>query len=80
MDGRGHINTAHHERLPKKTKVTDVVLATKGLLERRSSSFIKVSGRMRSDTLKRIVSCGQTLSRRVLLIRDDKRVLIISNR
>ena len=21
MDGRGHINTAHHERLPKKTKV-----------------------------------------------------------
>ena len=22
MDGRGHINTEHHERLPKKTKVT----------------------------------------------------------
>ena len=22
MDGRGHINTAHRERLPKKTKVT----------------------------------------------------------
>ena len=21
MDGRGHINTARHERLPKKTKV-----------------------------------------------------------
>ena len=42
MDGRGHINTAHRERLSKKTKV----LAIKGLLERQSASFIKVSGQM----------------------------------
>ena len=26
MDGRGHINAAHHERLPKKTKVTGYYL------------------------------------------------------
>ena len=31
----------------------DAVLAAKGLPERRSTSFIKVSGRMRNDTFKR---------------------------
>ena len=31
----------------------DTVLATIGLLERRSASFIKVSGRMRNNAFKR---------------------------
>ena len=31
----------------------DVVLDTKGLLERRSAPFIKVSGRIRSDAFKK---------------------------
>ena len=44
MDGSGHINTARRECLRKKTKVTRYYLATKGLPERRSTSFIKVSG------------------------------------
>ena len=47
MDGCGHINIAHHERLPNKTKVTQyhcAVLTTKELPERWSASFIKVSG------------------------------------
>ena len=52
MDGHAHINTSRRERLPKKTKSTSV-LATKGLPERQSASFIKVSGQMRSDTFKR---------------------------
>ena len=43
MDGRGHINTARHERLSTKTKVTWYVLVTKELPERQSSSLIKVS-------------------------------------
>ena len=45
MEGCGHINTACHVHLPKKTKV----LATKGLLERQSMLFIKVSGRMHNN-------------------------------
>ena len=49
MNGCGHINTAHRERLLK----NDTVLATKGLPERRSTSFLKVSGQMRSTTFKR---------------------------
>ena len=53
MDGHGHINTACHERLPKKTKVTRNYEATKGLPERQSASFIKVSKQMRTDTFKR---------------------------
>ena len=53
MDGRGHINTAHRERLPKKTKVMWCYVATKGLPEKRSASFIKVSGRMCNDAFKR---------------------------
>ena len=47
IDGRGHIKTSHRERLPKKTKTMRYSLLTaKGLPERRSASFIKVSGRM----------------------------------
>ena len=42
LDGHGHINTARHERLLKKTKA----LATKGLPERRSALFMKVIGQM----------------------------------
>ena len=53
MDGRDHINTARRKRLPKKTKLTRYYIATKGLPERQSASFIQVSGRMRSDTFKR---------------------------
>ena len=54
MDGCGHINTACHERLPKKIKVTwYMVLAMKRLPKRWSASFIKVSGRMHSDTFKK---------------------------
>ena len=50
MNGHGHINTAHHEWLPK--KYGDTVLATKGLPERRSASFIKVRGWRCSDAIK----------------------------
>ena len=50
MYGHGHINIAHRERLPKKT---NSIIATKGLPERRSTSFIKVNGQMRSGTFKR---------------------------
>ena len=53
MDGRDHFNTARHESLPKKTKVTWYYVATKGLPERRSTSFIKVSGQMHNDAFKR---------------------------
>ena len=53
MDGHSHFNIARSECLPKKTKVMQSVLATKGLPERQSASFIKVSGRMRNDTFKR---------------------------
>ena len=53
MDERGHINTARHERLPKKTKVMWYYVAAKGLLERWSISFIKVSGRIHNDAFKR---------------------------
>ena len=42
MDGHGHINTARRERLPKKTKVTQYYVATKGRSERHSTSFLKV--------------------------------------
>ena len=52
MDGHGHFNTAHRERLPKKNQ-SDVLLATKGLLERWSTLFIKVSGRMHNDAFKK---------------------------
>ena len=58
MDGHGHINTVHHERLPKKTKV----LATKGLPERRSATFIKVSGQMRSNAFKRRPAFGSIVT------------------
>ena len=53
MDGRGHINTARRERLPKKTEVMRYYVATNVLPERRSDSFIKVSGQKRGDTFKR---------------------------
>ena len=36
----------------RKLSQGDAVLAAKGLLERRSTSFIKVSGRVRNDTFK----------------------------
>ena len=51
MDGHCHINTAHHERLPKKK--VDVVLATKGQPERRSAPFITVNGQICSYSFKR---------------------------
>ena len=54
MDGRGRINTAHRECLSKKT----TILVTKGLLERRSASFIKVSERMHSTVFKRKPAFG----------------------
>ena len=40
IDECGHINTTCREHLPKKTKA---MLATEGLPERQSASFIKVS-------------------------------------
>ena len=58
MDGRGHFNIARSERLPKKTKVP----AAKGLPERRSTSFIKVTGRMRNDTFKRRLTFSFTVT------------------
>ena len=39
--------------MPAKENEGDAVLTTKGLLERRSVLFIKVSGRMHSDTFER---------------------------
>ena len=53
MDGHDDFNIARHECLPKKTKMTRYYVATKGLLERQSVSFIKVSGQMHSDKFKR---------------------------
>ena len=47
MDGRGHINTARHEWLPKKTKVAQYYTTRK-----TEPSFIKVSGQLRSDALQ----------------------------
>ena len=55
MDRRGHINTADHERLPKKTK------ATKGLPERLSVSFIKVTGQMHNTIFKRKLTFSFTV-------------------
>ena len=60
MDGRGHFNTVRRERLPKKTKMAQV-LATKELPERRSASFIKVSRRMRNDVFKRRLTFASTV-------------------
>ena len=40
MDGCGLINTAHHEHLPTKTKVTWYYVATEGLPKRWSTSVI----------------------------------------
>ena len=48
MDGRDHINTSHHECQSKLMRY----LATGGLLESRSASFIKVSEQVRSDVFK----------------------------
>ena len=39
----------------------DVVLAEKGLSKRQSTSFIKVSGRMRNDTFKRRLTFSFTV-------------------
>ena len=39
--------------MPAKENQGDALLATKGLSERRSTSFIKVNGRMRNDVFKR---------------------------
>ena len=61
MDGRGHFNTAHRERLPKKTKVMWYVLATKGLPKRQSPSFIKVSGQMHNNAFKRRLAFSFTV-------------------
>ena len=60
MDGRGHFNTARRERLPKKTKMTQYQLQ-KGLPERQSASFIKVSGQMLSDAFKRRLAFSFTV-------------------
>ena len=38
-----------------------MVLATKGLPERQNASFIKVSGRMRSDAFKRSLAFSFTV-------------------
>ena len=43
MDGNGLINTVHCEHLPKKTKVTQYILATGGLPKRQSTLVIKMS-------------------------------------
>ena len=58
MDGRGRINTAHRKCLSKKTKVMRYYVVTKGLLERQSASFIKVSERMHSTVFKRKPAFG----------------------
>ena len=42
--------------MPAKENQGDTVLATKGLPERRSTSFIKVSQRMRNDAFKKKAS------------------------
>ena len=51
MDGRGLINTARHERQPKKSKV---VIPTEELPKRQSASVIKVSEQMHSNNLKEV--------------------------
>ena len=61
MDGCGLINTACRERLPKKTKVMRYYVATEGLPERCSASFIKVSRGLRSNTFKRKLAFGFTV-------------------
>ena len=53
MDKHGVINTAHHERLPKKTEVMWYYLATEGLPERWSASVIKMNEQMHNDAFKR---------------------------
>ena len=53
MVGHGLINTAHHECLPKKTKVMVYYIPTEGLPKKHSSSVIKVSEQIHSDALKR---------------------------
>ena len=44
-----------------------MVLATKGLPERQTASFIKVSGRMRSDAFKRRPAFSFTVT---IIIKD----------
>ena len=55
LNGCALSNTAHHERLPKKTKVTQYWLQKdyQAVPTSQNVSIIKVSGRMRSDTFKR---------------------------
>ena len=53
MDGCGFINTVHCEHLPKKTKVTQYVLATGGLPKRQRTLLIKMSRRMRSNAFRK---------------------------
>ena len=45
--------------MPAIEKYGDAVLATKGLMERQSASFIKMSGRRHNDALKGQPSTSQ---------------------
>ena len=55
LNGCGLSNTALHECLPKKTKVTQYQLQKdyQAVPMSQSISIIKVSGRMHSDTFKK---------------------------
>ena len=61
IDGRGLSNSARREHLPR--RLSNVVLATEGIPDstRRSASVIKVSGRVRSDALKRRLAFSLTV-------------------
>ena len=63
MDGHGYINTARHEHLPKKTKVTQNYLQKDYPKDRAwlSALVIKVSGQMRSDAFKRRLTFSFTV-------------------
>ena len=61
VDGRGLMNAAHCECLAKKTKVTGHYVATEGLPKRQSTSVIKLSRQMRSDSFKRRLAFSFTV-------------------
>ena len=75
IDERGLINTAHHEHLLKKTKVTWYVLATEGLPEQRSTSIIKVSGQIHSDAFKRRLAFSFT----VIILTENNFLLLLNS-
>ena len=61
MDDRGHLTQHVVNTCQRKLRWRGTTVATKGLLERRSASFIKVTGRMRNDTFKRRLAFSFTV-------------------